>query len=151
LSPQELAYHRRWNVGFVFQSFNLIPFMTALENVQLALTFAGITGSERKEKALSIMEKVGLKDRMTHKPGELSGGEQQRTAIARALVNSPDILLADEPTGNLDSKTSIEIMELIQTINQDQGKTIIMVTHNEALAERYAHRIIRLSYGKIVD
>ena len=147
-SPKELAMHRRHNVGMVFQSFNLIPSMTAAENVQLALTFAGIRRSERKQRAMQVLSSVGLEDRQSHRPSELSGGEQQRTALARALANQPKILLADEPTGNLDGKTSIEIMELFKRINA-KGMTILLVTHNVSLAERYCDRLLHISYGKI--
>jgi putative ABC transport system ATP-binding protein len=151
MNSKQLAFHRRWTVGMVFQSFNLIPSMTALENVQLALCFAGAPGADRKEKATEILNSLGLSKRMNHKPGELSGGEQQRIALARALANQPAILLADEPTGNLDYQTSFEIMELIKKINHEEGKTILMVTHNEAVAKQYANRIVRLTYGKIIE
>jgi putative ABC transport system ATP-binding protein len=147
-TPKQLALHRRYNVGMVFQSFNLIPSMTAAENVQLALTLAGVGHNEKKSRTFQVLSNVGLEERKNHKPGELSGGEQQRTALARALVNQPKILLADEPTGNLDSKTSVEMMELFKRINA-QGMTILMVTHNTSLAEKYCGRILHLTYGKI--
>lgn len=150
LTERERATHRKFSVGMIFQSFNLIPSMTAAENVALALAFGGVTGSARKKRTHETFEQLNMADRLSHKPGELSGGEQQRTAIARALVNEPELLLADEPTGNLDGKTSLEIMELLSKINEN-GKTILMVTHNEKLASHYAHRTVRLSYGKLVD
>lgn len=149
-TPKELALHRRYNVGMLFQSFNLIPSMTAAENVQLALTLAGVVRSDRRRRTLQVLSNVGLEERKNHKPGELSGGEQQRTALARALVNEPKILLADEPTGNLDSKTSMEIMELFKRINT-QGMTILLVTHNMTLAEKYCGRILHLTFGKLKD
>ena len=150
LSSRELAEHRKYTVGMVFQSFNLIQSMTAADNVALALAFGGVEVQERRSRTESMLGLLDLSDRMNHKPSELSGGEQQRTAIARALINRPEILLADEPTGNLDGRTSIEIMELLRRINQNDRKTIIVVTHNESLALRYVNRIIRLSYGRII-
>ncbi|MBN1780965.1 ABC transporter ATP-binding protein [bacterium] len=145
-----LAMHRRFTVGMIFQSFNLIPSRTALENVSLALAFGGRNRTERRAIAERLLESVGLRDRMDHKPGELSGGECQRVAIARALANSPCLLLADEPTGNLDSRTSAEILELLGRLN-NQGVSILMVTHDEAGAEKISHRIIQLLDGKIMD
>lgn len=148
LDAGELALYRRHSVGMIFQSFNLIPSLTALENVALPLMFAGVPKRQRKSKAGSILERVGLKARLSHRPAELSGGEQQRVAIARALINDPLILLADEPTGNLDTKTTSEIMKLLQKLNAN-GMTIIMVTHSPSCA-RYARRIMEVSDGRLV-
>lgn len=145
LSDNELAEVRNKEIGFVFQTFNLLPRSSALANVELPLVYAGIRASERRERAEAVMEKVGLTDRMHHKPNELSGGQRQRVAIARALINNPSILLADEPTGNLDSKTGYEIMELFENLYA-QGNTIILVTHEEDIAE-HARRIVRLRDG----
>jgi putative ABC transport system ATP-binding protein len=142
-----LAEVRNKEIGFVFQTFNLLPRSTALENVMLPLVYAGLSKSERVKKASNALEQVGLKDRMSHRPNELSGGQRQRVAIARALVNKPAIILADEPTGNLDSRTSIEIMAMFETIHQ-AGNTIIVVTHEEDIA-LHAHRIVRLKDGEI--
>ncbi|MBN2030190.1 ABC transporter ATP-binding protein [bacterium] len=150
MKRSELALHRRQTVGMIFQSFNLIPSRTALENITLALAFGGMKRRDRKQKASEILSRVGLEHRLDHKPGELSGGEAQRVAIARALANEPDILLADEPTGNLDSKTSIEIIQLLEKLNQKQHVTILMVTHDEELAKTVSHRILHLFDGKIV-
>ncbi len=147
LTENELAEIRNKEIGFVFQTFNLLPRATALENVALPLIYAGLNSSDREEKALAALANVGLEDRAHHKPNELSGGQRQRVAIARALVNDPSIILADEPTGNLDSKTSYDIMDLFQDLH-DNGNTIIMVTHEEDIAE-YSHRIIRLRDGLI--
>ncbi len=147
MTDNELAEVRNKEIGFVFQTFNLLPRQTALENVMLPLIYAGLNKTERKQKAEHSLEQVGLKDRMHHRPNELSGGQRQRVAIARALVNDPAIILADEPTGNLDSKTSIEIMGLFETIHKN-GNTIIVVTHEEDIAQ-YAHRIVRLRDGLI--
>lgn len=149
LSDNQLAEIRNKEIGFVFQTFNLLPRSTALENVALPLIYAGVNKKDRLERAKVILEGVGLGNRMTHKPNELSGGQRQRVAVARALVNSPAIILADEPTGNLDSKTSIEIMGLFEEIH-NKGNTIIVVTHEEDIAQ-HAHRIIRLRDGKIGD
>lgn len=143
----ELAEVRNKEIGFVFQTFNLLPRSTALENVALPLIYAGMPKAERLKRATEVLAQVGLKDRMHHKPNELSGGQRQRVAIARALVNNPAIILADEPTGNLDSKTSIEIMGLFEEI-QRNGNTIILVTHEEDIA-LHAHRIVRLKDGLI--
>lgn len=145
LSDNELAEVRNKEIGFVFQTFNLLPRSSALANVELPLVYAGVRSSERRERAEAVMEKVGLTDRMQHKPNELSGGQRQRVAIARALINNPSILLADEPTGNLDSKTGYEIMELFEDL-YSQGNTIILVTHEEDIAE-HARRIVRLRDG----
>ncbi len=141
----QLAEVRNKEIGFVFQSFNLLPRSTALDNVMLPLVYAGFNKADRLQRGKEVMEQVGLKDRMLHKPNELSGGQRQRVAIARALVNHPAIILADEPTGNLDSKTSIEIMALLEEIHK-QGNTIILVTHEEDIAQ-HAHRIVRLKDG----
>lgn len=147
LPDERLAEIRNREIGFVFQTFNLLPRYTALENVTLPLIYAGISKQERRIIAEEVMEKVGLSDRATHKPNELSGGQRQRVAVARALVNKPSIILADEPTGNLDSKTSEEIMQLIADIH-DLGNTIIVVTHEEDIA-RSAQRIIRFIDGVV--
>lgn len=141
--------YRNHKIGFVFQSYNLIPHQTVLANVELALTLSGVSKSERRKRAVEVLEKVGLGDQLKKKPNQMSGGQMQRVAIARALVNNPDILLADEPTGALDSATSIQIMEILREISKD--KLIIMVTHNPELAEKYSNRIIRLVDGKVVD
>jgi len=147
LSDDELAEIRNKEIGFVFQTFNLLPRNTALENVMLPLVYAGIKKQERIMKAEKILAEVGLSDRIEHKPNELSGGQRQRVAVARALVNNPSILLADEPTGNLDSKISEEIMQLFAEIHR-KGNTLIVVTHEESIA-LHAHRIIRLKDGEI--
>jgi putative ABC transport system ATP-binding protein len=149
MSPEELARHRRHTVGMVFQSFNLIPSMTLLENVELPLRFAEVDRGERQSRARNALERVRLGARLTHRPSELSGGEQQRGALARALVNRPSILVADEPTGNLDSNTGQEILNYIREFNETMKMTVLMVTHERALAERYAHRILFLADGKL--
>ncbi len=149
LSDKELAEIRNKEIGFVFQTFNLLPRTTALDNVALPLIYAGFSKSKRYERAKEVLKQVGLEDRMMHKPNELSGGQRQRVAVARALVNNPSIILADEPTGNLDSKTSEEIMELFNQLHKE-GNTIILVTHEEDIAE-HANRIIRLIDGKIIS
>jgi putative ABC transport system ATP-binding protein len=142
-----LAEIRNKEIGFIFQTFNLLPRYTALENITLPLIYAGVPKAEREKIAIDTIEQVGLSDRMTHKPNELSGGQRQRVAIARALVNNPSIILADEPTGNLDSKTSVDIMGLLDEIHR-KGNTVIVVTHEEDIA-RHAKRIIRLIDGQI--
>lgn len=147
LDDNALADIRNRQIGFVFQTFNLLPRSTALENVMLPLIYAGYSKKERTEMASNTLGNVQLGDRMDHKPNELSGGQRQRVAVARALVNNPAIILADEPTGNLDSKTSVEIMALFEEIH-DQGNTVIVVTHEEDIAQ-HAHRIIRLKDGEI--
>jgi putative ABC transport system ATP-binding protein len=147
LTDNELAEIRNKEIGFVFQTFNLLPRYSALENVALPLVYAGFSKAEREARAKEVLAQVGLADRMTHKPNELSGGQRQRVAVARALVNRPSIILADEPTGNLDTKTSYEIMRLFQDIH-DKGNTIIIVTHEEDIA-RHAHRIVRLRDGVV--
>jgi putative ABC transport system ATP-binding protein len=151
LSREALAKYRRHTVGMVFQSFNLIPSMTVLENVELPLRFAEVERDKRGAMASSALERVGLAGRVRHRPIELSGGEQQRVALARALVNQPRILLADEPTGNLDSRTGTEVMQLIQRLNESLKMTVVLVTHETALAEKYAGRLIFLADGKLVS
>jgi putative ABC transport system ATP-binding protein len=147
MSDNELAAIRNKEIGFIFQTFNLLPKSTALDNVILPLIYAGMNKEEREKRAMVSLNEVGLTNRVKHKPNELSGGQRQRVAIARALVNNPSIILADEPTGNLDSKTSWEIMGLFEEIHR-KGNTIIVVTHEEDIA-RYAHRIIRLKDGLV--
>jgi putative ABC transport system ATP-binding protein len=149
LDDDELAYIRNKEIGFVFQTFNLLPRATALHNVELPLIYNGTPSEERIEKAKQALERVDLTSRMSHKPNELSGGQRQRVAIARALVNSPSIVLADEPTGNLDSKTGEEIMTLFENLHQ-QGNTIIVVTHENDIAQ-HAHRVIHIRDGKIAS
>jgi len=149
LDDDELAYIRNKEIGFVFQTFNLLPRATALHNVELPLIYNGTPAEERIEKAKKALERVDLMDRMNHKPNELSGGQRQRVAVARALVNSPSIVLADEPTGNLDSKTGEEIMTLFENLYR-QGNTIILVTHEHDIAQ-HAHRIIHIRDGKIAS
>ncbi len=147
MTDDDLARVRNKEIGFIFQTFNLLPRLTALENVALPMVYAGMSKSERTERAEQVMGMVGLKDRMTHKPNELSGGQRQRVAIARALVNNPSIILADEPTGNLDTKTSYEIMAIMEEISS-HGNTVIIVTHEEDIA-KHAKRIMRLRDGLI--
>jgi putative ABC transport system ATP-binding protein len=150
MSSEELSVHRRRNVGIIFQSFNLVSTMSAAENVALAMMFAGVVRAERDANAARLLEAIGLGGRQQHRPKELSGGEQQRVAIARALANDPRLLLADEPTGNLDSRTTQEIMTLLKTLNARDGKTIIMVTHDPLLAREYAHRTMTMLDGAVV-
>ncbi len=150
LTREELAKYRLHTVGMVFQSFNLIPSMTLLENVELPLRFAEVDRDKREALAKQALDRVGLSARLRHRPTELSGGEQQRASLARALINQPRFLLADEPTGNLDSQTGTEIMNFIREFNETLGMTIIMVTHERTLAERYASRMIFLADGKLV-
>jgi putative ABC transport system ATP-binding protein len=147
MSPEELSQHRRQNVGIIFQSFNLITTMTALENVTLSMMFAGVRQADRDQRASQLLESMGLAGRQRHRPNQLSGGEQQRVAISRALANRPRLLLADEPTGNLDSRTSHEIMEVLKRLNEKEGKAVILVTHDATLATQYAHRTITLRDG----
>ena len=149
LRDDQLAEIRNQKVGFVFQSFNLLPRASALANVELPLRYAGMSSSARK-RAKNVLETVGLGDRLRHKPAELSGGQQQRVAIARALINDPAIVMADEPTGNLDSKSGAEIMELILTLNKEQGTTVIVITHDPRIAEQ-TQRVIRLYDGVVVE
>jgi putative ABC transport system ATP-binding protein len=145
-----LARYRRFVAGMIFQSFNLVAARTALENVELPLIFAGVERKERKRRAAELLDKVGLAHRAAHRPPELSGGEQQRVAVARALANGPRLLLADEPTGNLDSRTSREIVGLLAGLNRESNLTVIMVSHEEALVREYAQEIVRLRDGRIV-
>lgn len=150
LSREQLAKYRLHTVGMVFQSFNLIPSMSLLENVELPMRFAEVDRRERSTRARQSLERVGLSARLTHRPMELSGGEQQRASLARALINGPRLLLADEPTGNLDSRTGTEIMELIRSFNRSLGMTVLMVTHEQALAEKYAGRMLQLADGRLI-
>lgn len=147
LKDDDLAEIRNKEIGFIFQTFNLLPRLTALENVSLPLVYAGYNSEDRKRKAQDVLEKVGLGDRLDHRPNQLSGGQRQRVAVARALVNDPSIILADEPTGNLDSKTSLDIMRLFEEIHE-MGNTLIVVTHEEEVAS-HAHRILRLRDGLV--
>lgn len=151
LTSLEMSRYRLNSVGMIFQNFNLIPTMTALENVALSLAFAGSGRQERKIRALKLLESVGLAHRATHRPSELSGGEQQRVSIARAIANNPQVLLADEPSGNLDSSRAGEVMELLNEMRLKDGRTVILVTHDQELASRYATRILRLKDGKVVN
>jgi ABC-type lipoprotein export system ATPase subunit len=150
LSREELAKYRLRTVGMVFQSFNLIPSMTLLENVELPLRFAEVDRDKRYDLARRALDRVGLSTRLAHRPTQLSGGEQQRASLARALINQPQLLLADEPTGNLDSRTGTEIMNFIREFNESLGMTVVMVTHERVLAEQYAKRMIFLADGKLV-
>jgi putative ABC transport system ATP-binding protein len=149
LDDDQLARIRNREIGFVFQTFNLLPRATSLHNVELPLVYAGVTGKERRERAASMLERVGLGDRMTHRPSELSGGQRQRVAVARALINNPSLLLADEPTGNLDSQTGAEIMALFDELHAS-GQTIMLVTHEHDIAE-HAHRTVTLRDGIIAS
>jgi putative ABC transport system ATP-binding protein len=149
LNDKESAKIRNKEIGFIFQSFNLMPRMSVLENVELPLVYAGVKSKERKERALEALERVGLSDRVKHKPNEISGGQKQRVAIARAIVNNPSVLMADEPTGNLDSKTTVDIMRIFQDLNAE-GTTILMITHESEVA-LYTKRILTFNDGALVD
>ncbi|HEY2964450.1 MAG TPA: ABC transporter ATP-binding protein [Pyrinomonadaceae bacterium] len=148
-TKKEMARYRRFSVGMIFQNFNLIPTMTARENVSLALAFAGLRGQQRRARSSELLARVGLGDRLEHKPSELSGGEQQRVAIARALANNPKVLLADEPTGNLDSIRSHELLALLREMVNKDALTIVMVTHDHELANSFADRIVFMKDGRI--
>ena len=150
LNDDQLAEIRNRRIGFVFQSYNLLSRTTALDNVEVPLIYAGAGGRARRQKAAEALEAVGLGDRLHHKPNELSGGQQQRVAVARALINEPSIILADEPTGNLDTKTGLEIIALFQRLNEERGITVLYVTHDAEIA-RFTRRIIRLRDGKVVE
>ena len=150
-SKKEMARYRRFSVGMIFQNFNLIPTMTAAENVRLALAFGGVRGAERRTRAAGLLERVGLSDRMEHRPAELSGGEQQRVAIARALANRPRLLLADEPTGNLDSTRARELLSLLREMVGHDRLTVLLVTHDHELASSFADRIITMKDGKVMN
>jgi putative ABC transport system ATP-binding protein len=149
LSRRQLAAYRAQKVGMVFQSFNLISHYSALQNVETALYFNGTPPKGRRKRAIAILEQLGLADRMTHRPADLSGGEQQRVAVARAIVKNPEILFADEPTGNLDYENAQQIISLLTSLNRD-GLTLVLVTHNLEMAQQYTHRTIRLQYGRVV-
>lgn len=151
MNKNQLSEYRRHAVGMVFQSFNLIKSLDAISNVDLALTFGRYPVNKRKERSTKLLTNLGLSERMDHKPSELSGGESQRVAIARALANHPNLLLADEPTGNLDSNTSEEILSIIQKLNKEEGVTVIIVTHDMEIAEAYSNQIIRLADGEIIE
>jgi len=150
LDDDELAEIRGKKIGFVFQNFNLLSRTSALSNVELPLVYSGISGRERRQRAVDALEVVGLADRLHHRPNELSGGQQQRVAIARSLVNNPSIILADEPTGNLDSRSGLEIMAVVQRLNQERGITIVFVTHEWDIAQ-HTRRIVRLADGEVVE
>lgn len=149
LTKKQMARYRRHSVGMIFQNFNLIPTMNAAENVKLALAFGGMRGVERRERAQLLLDRVGLSDRMDHRPSEMSGGEQQRVAIARALANSPRVLLADEPTGNLDSTRARELLALLRGMVESDRLTVLLVTHDHELASSYSDRIIMMKDGKV--
>ena len=150
-TKKQMARYRRFSVGMIFQNFNLIPTMTADENVRLALAFGGMRGNERRNRASELLDRVGLSGRAEHRPAEMSGGEQQRVAIARALANRPRVLLADEPTGNLDSTRARELLALLREMVDKDRLTVLLVTHDHELASSYAHRIIMMKDGKVVD
>ena len=150
-TKKEMARYRRFSVGMIFQNFNLIPTMTAAENVRLALAFGGLRGPQRRRRAAELLGRVGLADRLEHRPSELSGGEQQRVAIARALANNPKVLLADEPTGNLDSTRAHELLALLRKMVETDSLTILMVTHDRELATSFADRIILMKDGRVVE
>ena len=150
LTKKQMARYRRHSVGMIFQNFNLIPTMTAAENVKLALAFGGLRGLERRERSDTLLARVGLADRMDHRPSEMSGGEQQRVAIARALANSPRVLLADEPTGNLDSTRARELLALLREMVERDRLTVLLVTHDHELASSYSDRIIMMKDGKVM-
>jgi len=150
LSKREMARYRRFSVGMIFQNFNLIPTMSAQENVGLALAFGGLRGAQRRKRSQDLLERVGLLDRLTHRPSELSGGEQQRVAIARALANNPKVLLADEPTGNVDSTRAHELLTLLREMVNRDSLTVLIVTHDRELATSFADRIILMKDGKVV-
>ena len=150
LNKKEMARYRRYSVGMIFQNFNLVPTMSAAENVGLALAFGGMRGTQRQKRAEELLGRVGLSDRLTHRPSELSGGEQQRVAIARALANRPKVLLADEPTGNLDSTRAHELLALLREMVNDDSLTILMVTHDHELATSFADRIVLMKDGKTI-
>jgi len=151
MSSEELARYRRNDVGMVFQAFHLIPSMTITENVELPMRFAEVDRTQRAQRSCESLERVGLGNRLEHRPAQLSGGEQQRVSLARALANKPSLLLADEPTGNLDSRTGADILNLIRDISLSLGMTVVMVTHERALAERFAERLVFLADGKLVS
>jgi putative ABC transport system ATP-binding protein len=151
LTKKQIARYRRFSVGMIFQNFNLIPTMTAAENVKLALAFGGMRGAERRQRASSLLARVGLSDRMDHRPSEMSGGEQQRVAIARALANRPRVLLADEPTGNLDSTRSRELLALLREMVDRDRLTVLLVTHDRELASGFADRIIMMKDGRVIE
>lgn len=150
LSSWEMSRYRLRRVGMIFQNFNLIPTMTARENVSLALAFAGLGRSERRKRSLELLDRVGLAHRADHLPSELSGGEQQRVSIARAIANEPQVLLADEPTGNLDSSRAVEVIGALDEMRRRDGKTVVLVTHDHELASRFATRIVRLKDGRVI-
>lgn len=150
LNENKLALFRRHNVGFIFQAYNLMPQLSAIENVEMPLIFSGVSKNKRRKRALDMLKKVGLEDRVNHKPSELSGGQQQRVSIARALMNNPKVILADEPTGNLDSKTSVEILELLKELNEKYKTTFVVVTHSKVVY-KYATRIIKMEDGLLVS
>ncbi len=150
MTRRQLASYRAWKVGMIFQSFNLIGHYTALQNVETALYFTGTAPAERRRLAREMLERIGLGDRLTHRPADLSGGEQQRVAVARAIVKKPEVLFADEPTGNLDLENSRQIVALLRELNRE-GLTVVVVTHNVELAEEQTNRVIRMQYGHVVE